>query len=313
MTKEEIDTIDPTMGSTLDECPRKFFLTFKLNLTTAYEPDYFISGRAWDAARGELETLEIEIEGSKVSNPTFAQRWESAMRKLNFIYDNANPRFINPKRDKPNIITLLELFLEQNKEPPYTVLASNIGFRFPYKDFYLGGELDRYMQWEPYGVVVGEDKTTVMVIGSKGYDNYRAGFKLGQYANQITHYHWAASQITEKVFGTCVLVASLDIPKRPTTIRQQFEQIWIQHSDQKVRDYLDLCESRIARIRWHEKEGKWPKEGRHCTGGWGFHQCEFKELCIMDIPLNQITWETIPQNLFKQATTWKPWDGDKGR
>jgi len=305
--KKEIDTIDPTMGTTIDECPRKFYLSFILNLTTKYEKDYFVSGRAWDAARGEIEKTD---RGELLP---FGKRWDNAMKVLDEIYENANTQFINPKREKSNIVSLLQLYLKDFPNPPYKVLASNVGFKFPYKDFYLGGELDRYMEWPPYGIVVGEDKTTVIVIGSRNYDNYRAGFTLGQYANQITHYNWAVRQITENVFGTCVLIASLDIPKRATTIRQQFDQIWIQHSEQKIRDYLDLCESRMSKIRWCEKEGKWPKSGRQCSGSWGFQACEFKELCLMDLPLDQINEETIPWNLYKQARRWRPWDGDKGR
>jgi len=292
-------TLDPSMGSTIDECLRKTYYRYILGITPLHEPDYFVSGRAWDAMLGAWAT-----EG------TTAERYTRALAAMQDVYDRCNCNFFKPVRTPENLTALFTKYVEWEKEePPYTILASNVGFQFPYKDFFLGGEMDRYLEWPPYGVVVDENKTTTIIPESKGWPNYEEGFILGRYANQVTHYLWSVMQVSENVWGTRVLVACLDIPKRESTIRTLFQPIWIRRTQAQILDYLDLCELRMRKLRdaWSRK--CWPKEGQQCTGSWGFSACEYVPLCKLPIPLKQIE---IPTNLYLIGEPWAPWNGIKG-
>lgn len=312
------DTIDPTMGSTADECLRLFYYTFVRNLTPEFEPDYFVSGRAWDAAMGIVESnihYHTDMHGKKweMRDLSYEQRWRMALEAMNRVYDTCRCNFFSPLRTRENLMQLLELYMLEHQQNPYQIIDANISFRFPFEDFFLGGEIDRYMNWDKVGVVVNENKTTTYVIDQSKYDNYRQQFKLGQYANQVLHYFWAVSQVSEEVNGAVASIASLDIPKRASTQRQQFDQIWLYPTQAQVEDYLDVCRFRMATLRTAWQEWKWPKQGRHCSGPWGFRRCTYYDLCRLGIPLWKMEDEMIPWSKFVQARTWQPWAGDKGR
>lgn len=312
--RECFNTIDPTTNACTNECLRKVYWEQVRCIVPSSEPTYFISGRAWDQAMHYIESMEFTTpEGELLKQPSLGVRWEYALKAMNSVYDSARCDFIDPKRDRANLMKLLELFIEQNSNPPYKVLASNLHFKLPYKDFQMGGELDSYYSWPPYGVVVNENKTTSIVIGSKNYERYKDSFTLGQYGNQLLHYLWAVSQISEDVYGTHVRVASLDIPKRESTIRQQFDSVWLSPAREQIHDYLTVCQESIARLRRAWKKWRWPKEGRHCTGAWGLTACPYRHLCLMPVPLHLMEDNNIPWQLYMQAREWKPWDGDKGR
>lgn len=297
MTKE-INTIDPSMGSAVDECARKFYFRYVRGVTPIWEPDYFISGRAWDAMLGEWR-----------KDGTPSERYVAALSAMQAVYDTCRCEFFNERRTPENLTALFAYYIEWEEfQPPYKVLGSNLGFRFPYKDFFLGGELDAFLEWPPYGVVVDENKTTTIIPESKGWPRYEDGFSLGRYANQITHYLWACMQISEEVWGTRALIACLDIPKRPTTQRTLFQPLWLKRTQAQILDYLDLCEARMRKIRDCQARGVWPKEGQHCTGGWGFSRCEYAPLCQLPIHLEDIE---VPLNLYRVGEPWAPWDGVK--
>ena len=297
MKTKEIKTIDPTIGSMVDECMRKVYWRIKRGVTPLWEPDYFVSGRAWDAMMGEWEKTEDE-----------QACYAAAIRAMHKVYDTCNCENFNERRTPENLTSLFSLYVTQAEQKHYNVIDSNVGFEMPYKDFMLGGEIDRYLSWPPYGVVIDENKTTTVIPGKSGWDNYASGFDLGRYANQLTHYFWAVCEISEDVWGTRVMVACLDIPKRASTERTQFQPLWKPRNKAQVEDYLQLCEKRMADIRRAEKLNVWPKGGQHCTGGWGFSQCEYRSLCELPIPLDQIE---IPEERFLVGEPWAPWDGIK--
>lgn len=294
------DTIDPTMGGTVDECMRKFFFRHIAGLTPIVEPDYFTSGRAWDAAhKAWFEDYEKPLE----------ERYRAAIQAIHHTYETSTCRQPREKRDAPNLIELFTRFLTKWEEPQYRVLDSNVGFRLPYEDFWLGGEMDAYCDWPKYKVVVHENKTTTIIPGSRGWENYVAGFAVGRYANQTMQYTWAAMQLAEDVWGARVLVACLDIPKRDSTVRQLFEAIWLLKNETKLDEYLNLCRYRMARIRAAWKTWHWPKEGQTCAGGWGFSRCEYFPLCAMHYPFDSIE---VPEAYYRVDVPWAPWDGEKG-
>lgn len=294
------DTLDPTMGGTIDECLRKFFYRHITGIAPTFEPDYFAAGRAWDAAMGEWFSR---------SEPEAAKRYQAAVRSIYRAYETSTCSLPREKRTPENLVELFNRFVSHHVEPPYTVIRSNVAFRLPFSDFYLGGELDQYCHWERFGVVVHENKTTTIIPGSKGFENYVDGFALGRYANQILQYIWAASQLTEQVWGARILVACLDIPKRASTERKLFEAIWLHRSPIRLAEYLDLCRYRMAKVRNAWKTWDWPKEGQQCAGGWGFNRCEYFHLCSQHASLEDIE---VPESYFRIGVPWAPWDGEKG-
>lgn len=295
------DCIDPTMGSAMDECPRRFYWRHIRGVTPLTEPDYFVSGRAWDAALGEWFNPK---------EPNEKARFKAAAQAMQRTYDTSRCAYFHPKRTVENLFALFSKYVLEMGDVQFKVLDSNVGFKLPYKDFWLGGEIDRYTEWPHYGVVVEEEKTTLNYPEKKGWDNYVEGFKLGRYANQIKHYTWAVMQITGEIWGVRVHISSLDIPARSTTKRTLFEQVWIKFTDDELLDYLSLCEQRMERILRCWETWTWPKAGHHCTGGWGFSKCEYAPLCRMKAPLHLIE---VPFNEYLEGEPWRPWDGVKGK
>lgn len=304
-SKEEIrterpcpDTIDPTIGGTVDECMRKFFYRHIAGISPLVEPDYFTSGRAWDAAHKAFFAADSPQIG-----------YINAVKAIHETYARSSCRFPREKRSAENLVNLFDRYVTRWEEPSYRVVDSNVAFRLPFDDFWLGGEMDAYCDWPRYNVVVHENKTTTIIPGSRGWDSYADGFSVGRYANQVTHYVWAASQLAEDVWGARVLVACLDIPKRETTKRQLFEAIWLLRNDIKIDEYLNLCRYRMARIRGSWKTWHWPKEGQSCSGGWGFSRCEYFPLCHMHYSFPEIE---VPEGMYRVDVPWAPWDGEKG-
>ena len=297
--KEEPLILDPSKRGAIQECARRYAFEFKLGITPRRTPDYFLSGRAWDDALGEW---------NKGRDGDAARR---AIKAIYEVYQEEDLEYINPKRTPENVASLFERYLDYFKEEPFKIIRSNIGFLLPFpgEDFLLGGEIDQYAEWPNLGVVVHENKTTTIIPQrSAAYDRYLAGFSLGQYADQLLHYYWAVSQVTEKPWGVCITIACLDIPKRASTKRQLFDRKLFPINEQQVEDYLDSLRMAAWKVHRCEKLQRWPREGKHCTGGWGFQACAYQHLCRTNIPLEKLE---IPSNLYKEGRQWAPWEGIK--
>jgi len=289
------DTIDHTAGSLLDECDRAYYYFVIRGLRPVYERDYFISGKAWDRALGRLNDSTLD-KADRLTQARLAIRETWAHSKCEYVHENRAP---------DNLIHLLDLFIENyGFDHEYEILESNIYFRFPYKDFFIGGEIDAYIDWPGLGVIADENKTTNGVIS----DAYLAGFFLGGYANQLKTYNWACRQITENLWGNRVNIASLAIPKRKSTQRTLFQSLLIQPPEQEILDVLELYERRMGRLRENWKLWSWPKCGTHCEGGWGFSACDYRFICKISTRLGEE--EVIPQQY--RVADWRPWEGQKG-
>jgi hypothetical protein len=232
-------------------------------------------------------------------------RYQTAIQEILRTYASAKILFISDKRTPENLCAVFDKYVKTfGIHHEYEVIESNVSFCFPYLDFFIGGEMDQYVSWPRLGVVVGENKTTAGAIS----DTYLAGFDLGQYAWQVCTYNWAARQITEDLWGNYITVASLDLPKRATTQRKLFQRLMKQPSPIHIQSTLNKFESCVAKIRFNLKHNSWPMTGPHCEGGWGFSACEYKYLCRIPLPPEEIE---IPLSKYRFAD-WAPWEGKKG-
>lgn len=292
--KECPDTLDHTAGTMLNECLAKYYHRCIRKIVPLFEPDYFIAGKAWDRALHAWE----HSPGSE------ADRLAKAIEEIRLTYSLAKYRTLSEKRTPENLIELLHRYIERFAGHRYSVIASNVAFRLPYKDFWIGGEIDQYVDWPELAVVIGESKTTASQIT----DRYIAGFYLGSYAWQLHGYNWAVRQITTDVWGNYVTIACLDIPKRKTTARVLFQRLMIQPTNSQLEDHLIRFEHRMAKLRSAFRKDEFPKEGPHCSGGWGFHACEYITLCRQPGRVQEAQWSPLE---FREAV-WEPWYKRKG-
>jgi hypothetical protein len=287
------------MTHCIAECERKFYFCYLRNVGLEGEPDYYVSGRAWDAAIGAFET-----------KGNLRLRYEAAVKAINKVYDETTCEYFKPIRERDNVLALLERYVEEFPTPDYTVMAHNLPLKIEIAPrLFLGGELDKYMQWEPYGLVIGETKTSNQVPGSKYWDSYMAQFRLGQYAHQIDHYNMVVERaIGRKPWGTCVFTACLDIPKRATTVRQLFSRIWIEHNEARSRDWLDTIQLQNEKAKWCWENWTWPPSGQRCTGAYGTAPCEYRFICQLGMELHELN--ELPA-IYVPKGKWAPWDGIK--
>lgn len=295
-------TIDPSMGSALDNCPRAFYWSFIREIIPSSTPDYFISGRAWDDAQGALWSPGL-----------LGNRIENAYKALQDCYAEESQGVIfREARTLENLEKLLDLYINEHDlvSPLYKTIDTNIGFTFPYKDFFLAGELDMYIEYPPIGTLVKENKTTLLVpLSGRSWDRYLQSFSLGSYANQLRHYEWAVSQLTECA-GSLVEVSCLSIPKRASTVRTQFYRKIASLSLYDIAEYLALCEDRMKRLRHYWKVSHWPRQGQHCTGAYGLQPCVYLPLCSANIH-EATSDDVIPTNMYSIGLPWAPWNGIK--
>lgn len=291
---------DPTKVHSIQECARLFYFSHIRNIAPEKEPDYFTSGHAWDAAMGALEAIDVPQDEAIIN----------AYKEINRVYDETSCDSFHPARTRASVLQLLDLYLDEGHfPPPYKVFASNLPVAVPYSNFFLAGELDKYMEWDPYGLVIGETKTSLLHSGSKSWLGYTQQFELGSYGHQVTHYATIVEMMTgKKVSSCCIFTACLDIPKRVTTVRNQFSRIWVEHSQQKRENWLDAVSLADAKFSYCWTNWSWPVEGQKCTGAWGTKPCAFRHICISHIPLHSL--EQIPA-IYKNAGEWAPWDGKK--
>jgi hypothetical protein len=290
----EKEVIDHTSKGYLHECDRKYYWFAVRRVRNIWDIDYFIAGKAWDRALKIWESPGDE----KI-------KYQEAIREIQRTYAVSKCQFISDKRTPENLCAVFDKYIQTfGIHHEYEVIESNVSFCFPYKDFFIGGEVDQYVSWPRLGVVIGENKTTAGAIS----DTYLAGFDLGSYAWQLATYNWAVRQVTENLWGNYVTVASLDLPKRATTQRKLFQRVMKQPSQEHILSVLLSFELAMQKIRYNLSHNSWPMTGSHCEGGWGFSSCEYKWLCRIPAPHDKIE---IPQHRFRFAD-WAPWEGNKG-
>lgn len=306
------------MGDTWEDCPRKLYW-FLRGVTLAEEPDYFIAGRAWQAGL----TQWYNYQGSQ------SEKLAAAQAAILKTYAAATTVVHDEFRSHMNLLNLLSLYIMQFPSEPWTFILCEIGWSYPLADFFLGGAMDGYIRWPPYGPMVLETKTMKFYITDNTLPQYRLHL-------QPTQYIWGLQKtIGEEIWGCLMNVASLLIPKREDTERELFCRGIEQRSAYELERFESEWIARVASIRamwgqgdtmsrWRRKyshllcrpiqhdslhsawpEWSWPMTGRFCNGGYGLKPCMYHRLCEMGTPVEKTH---VPENLYVYRDQWKPWE-----
>jgi len=306
---------DYTMGDHWDDCPRKLYW-FLRGVVPLEEPDYFTAGRAWQAAL----TKWYNSEGTQ------GERLAQGQAAILKTYAACQTPILDEARSHANLLNLFSLYIMQFPIEPWLFVRCELGWAYPLSDFSLGGAMDGYIRWEPYGPLVLENKTMKFYIT----DNTLPQFRLHL---QPTQYIWGLHRtIEEEPWGCLMNIASLLIPKKETTERELFIRGIEQRSSFELLRFEEEWKGRVEGIRaqwghpfdrWRKKysthlgrpirptwnshwpEWSWPMTGRFCHGGYGLKSCMYSLLCAMNTPPEKTH---VPGNLYTYREQWKPWE-----
>ncbi len=313
------EIFDYTMGDTWDDCPRKLYW-FLRGVTLLEEPDYFVAGRAWQVGLTEW----YNHRGSQ------GERLQAAQAGILKCYAESGTIVTDDARNHQNLLNLLSLYIMQFPSEPWTFVLCELGWMYPLSDFFLGGAMDGYLRWPPYGPMVLENKTMKFYITDNTLPVYRLNM-------QVTQYIWGLqTTIEEEIWGCLMNIASLLIPKRASTERELFCRGIEQRSDFELKRFEEEWKARVASIRamwgegdtllsWKRKysyllsspiqhdnavssawpEWSWPMNGRFCGGGYGLKPCMYHLLCEMGTSVEKTH---VPDNLYTYRDQWKPWE-----
>jgi len=290
---------DNTMLATWCRCPRLFYW-FMRRLDLKVQPAYFAWGRAFGAGINEWHALQGKAEHDlRIARMLKAAREE---------WDKDLPEEFgdNTLENLENTLILYTMIYgeEENWTMPYGM--GELGFKFPLgeingKEIYYAGSMDAPIEWEGYGLLAREDKTTGGYINTKGVDP-----ELIQYddASQVTGYAWALRQLTGEVpMGVLMNIVSKKKRKEPEL---RFSRYLVSISqwdlDRFIRDTLRIVED-IYR-EWERWD--WPLLGRrdpiNCVGGKGRTACIYRRLCHAEME----PWELETFYNFDEAYVWRP-------
>lgn len=312
------DTFDYTMGDTWEDCPAKLYFLLR-GVVTIEEPDYFVSGRAWTNA----------LTAWYMTKGTQEERLDAARAEMIKTYAEAKSHPTTPERSLDNLLNLLDLYILTYPQEGWVMIAGEVGWRFPLSDFYLGGSMDGYIRWDPYGPINLENKTTLAYVTEETLLQYRLHL-------QVTQYIWGLEKtIMEPVWGSLVNIAFLRIMKSAQKA-QQFARSIEQRRPDELSSFEEKWKWRVSAIRsmWHSKsngmeqwrrrykhhlsnwkpqpspqtiwpEWSWPQLGRFCGGGYGLKPCPYFWLCQQGTDVTKLH---IPENIYRFREPWEPWE-----
>ena len=299
------EVFDNTMLGTWATCPRRFFF-FHAGLRSRGTPLYFTYGRAigmalniWHQEKGQ-ESFPGEMR---------QMLGIGAIRK---VYEEEQPGAEGPgpvdninglKACENTFVLYTTIYAGRD---PWQTIKGEIGFQIPvpHTSFSYAGAMDAYIEWEPHGMLVREDKSTGAWIGPSYLNQFRQ-------STQVTGYYWALREtLGEEPFG--VLVNAIGKRKRKEP-EEQFSR-WLEKRDE---GYLELFLREtvlmVDDIRREWDRWQFPKYGErnsmNCSGGMGRSECPYRQLCLLPVP----PWHPEFQGTFRleehyNMRSWSPWD-----
>jgi hypothetical protein len=296
------EIFDNTMLGTWATCPRRFFY-FHAGLRSKGTPLYFTYGRAIGAALNVWHPAK----DTEWQPPEMRQMLGvAAIRK---VYEEEQVGM--PVDDSINGLqacenTFLLYCTIYAGRDPWKTIKGEVGFNLPvpHTSFSYAGAMDAYIEWQPHGLLVREDKSTGAWIGPSYLDQFRQ-------STQVTGYYWALREtIGEEPFG--VLVNAIGKRKRKDPL-EQFSR-WLEKRDE---GYLELFLREtvllVDDIRREWDRWEWPKYGErnpmNCSGGMGKSACPYRQLCILPVA----PWHEEFQGRFSleehyTMRSWSPWE-----
>jgi hypothetical protein len=305
------------MGDTWEDCKAKLYF-FLRGIQPLDEPDYFVSGRAWTDA----------LTAWYMTKGTHQEKLDAARVAMIKVYGASQTVIFAPERTLDNLLDLFDLYIMEFPTEGWKMVAGEIGWLWPLSDFYLGGAMDAYIQWDPYGPLVFETKTTLGYVTEQTTLQYQLNL-------QVTQYHWGLAQhLVEEVWGVLMNLAYLKILQK-AKVAKQFMR-WIeQRSPNQLKMFEENWKARVAAIRamwktpkctpatyynpwgWTPPKPKvqptsaiypewsWPQDGRFCGGGYGLKPCPYFHLCAQGLSATEVH---IPSNIYTYRPKWKPWE-----
>lgn len=305
MTSEELKaqgpptTLDNTLRTTYRGCPRKLYWLLRgYDYESGTKPAYFIFGSAFTEMQDHWYkngSYEKALQAGK-------DYWEANIEgKETFKPDNLE-----------TLEGLWKLYVERYPTEPWKLIAGEVGWRFPIgevkgKTLWYGGSMDGYVEWEGYGFLVLENKTT---------GGWLSTIYLAQwaYAPQITGYIWGLTQLVGKeeggVFGCLMNLSCKNLPgPRSKRTTDQFARKLEQRSSSALKEFEDevLDDFRLITDEWERWIWKKTVDPGECVGRPGRSACLYRHICVTPIPFEEIDPLTF-QGIKLRESEWRPWE-----
>ena len=291
-------TYDNTMRTIFRSCPRKLYW-FLRGLDYVSIPPYFTFGKAWQVVLDNWYNPQVE---TGMSPDQIYTHGEAALEKGREVWekDGAIGNGINTWE---NFKALFSYYMATYPFEPFKVIGMEQGWEWPLEGtpYFLGGSLDGYIEWEPYGLLLLENKTAGVYLGDQYIRQY-------SFSSQITQYIWYLTQLHgEEVFGCLVNMACKRIPKKKVP-----ENLFARDLQKRSPFQLEEFEQDILLvIKDVEREWDrwiWPKTEDiiNCVGGIGKASCLFQNLCLAEAK----PWELDPfayEGIGIREGPWEPW------
>jgi len=313
MTDDELhslpfpDTWDNTMRTLALTCPRKFYL-FLRGFDYASRPSYFAWGSAWHEI---LRTWYTFTSRPPANDPDFWILAGKAVKAGEAYWDDAGAPD-DGDNNRAALGRIFEAYLEQYPEEPFTLIPRGdesgwtwpLGLQLEGREMYLGGSIDLYIDWPPYGTLPLENKTSGTYLG----ENYVLQW---EFAPQITGYIWYVSQLLDQpCWGCLVNMVTKKIPgKRSNWSTPRFARTLPQKRPEALIEFEEDFRADLRRIyalNW--APWRWPRtvDQSNCTGGVGKAPCLFKSFCLTNVPYKETDPLTF-QGIALRDGPWEPW------
>lgn len=289
-------TFDNSMRSLGRACTRKLYFFLKGYETTSTK-SYLVWGNAWH---------KIMDEWYK-STESSEERFVASLQKGLTFYDNElKDQETDRLNTRDNLITAFRYYVERYEADPFKLVegASEQGFQWPLQGtpYFYAGSMDGYIQWEPYGFLVLEHKTTA---------EYLSDSFIGQweFSPQVTGYHWYLSKIHENVYGVLVNMITKQIPSAKSNwTTPRVHRVLIRKTEEQLQEFEEDVINDISYFKSCYVLGRWPKttNPRNCTGGPGLSACPFKNICNTPVDFRNVDL-SIYEHLKMRTEKWQPW------
>lgn len=295
---------DNTMRMSFRSCPRKFFF-FLQGYDYASRPSFFIWGEAWHEILRKWYSVPHSWDPS---DPGYWVVAAEAIASGLAIWDDAQIEDRN-NDIRDNLEVIFMSYLAHYPFEPWKVieLGAETGWLWPIAGtpYELGGSLDARIEWEDYGVLPREDKT------SGGYlsDSFVSQW---YYSPQVLTYIWYENQLTGG--DSCLVnMATKNVPgPRSKWNTPRFYRITVQADQFILEEHIEgfLHDIEYAKQLWDRNYFPKSTDPTNCIGGIGKSPCLFKDYCRAKAGRNEWMKMDLSQfssKIIKRKEAWEPW------
>ncbi len=289
-------TWDNSMRSLGKSCARKLYFFLK-GYETKSSKSYLVWGSAWH------KIMDTWYKSTEQSEQKFI---DSLKEGINYYDDNIGEQEPSRLDTRDNLVTAFRYYVERYEADPFKLVegASEQGFQWPLQgtDYFYAGSMDGYIEWNPYGFLVLEHKTT---------SEYLSDSFIGQweFSPQVTGYHWYLSKIHEDVYGVLVNMITKQIPSAKSNwTTPRVHRVLVRKTEEQLQEFEDAVIRDINYFKSCYDNEIWDKttDARNCVGGPGKSACPFKRICATPIDFRNVDL-SIYDHLCMREEKWAPW------